>query len=154
MMTKREKQALRNFAAGCNCAQAVMAAYADAAGLTQEQAMRLSAGFGGGMGRLRRECGAFSTMVMLACAMEGDGSERAENRPALYARVQKLYSEFVAEMGTVSCAQLLGRPEGAENPAPDKRDSAYYAKRPCASIIRRACAIIERELREGSDEAE
>ena len=64
-MTERTKQALRNFAAGYNCAQSVYMAYADVAGLTQEQAARVSAGFGGGIGRLRDNCGAFSAAVML-----------------------------------------------------------------------------------------
>ena len=67
-MTEREKQAVRNFADGCNCAQSVLMAYADVLGLTQEQAAMVSVGFGGGMGRLRLHCGAFSAAVMLAGA--------------------------------------------------------------------------------------
>ena len=38
------------FSGGCNCAQAVVGAYAEEIGLTQEQAMRLASSFGGGMG--------------------------------------------------------------------------------------------------------
>ena len=34
VMTERAKQALRNFASGCNCAQSVALAYADVLGLT------------------------------------------------------------------------------------------------------------------------
>ena len=37
----REKTAVRLFASGVNCAQAVLMTYADIAGLTQEQAARL-----------------------------------------------------------------------------------------------------------------
>ena len=65
-MSKREEQAVQNFLDGCNCAQSVLLAYADVLGLTREQAAMVSVGFGGGMGRLRLHCGAFSAAVMLA----------------------------------------------------------------------------------------
>ena len=37
-ISEREKTAVRLFASGVNCAQAVLMTYADIAGLTQEQA--------------------------------------------------------------------------------------------------------------------
>ena len=148
-MTERTARALQNFASGCNCAQSVLAAYADVVKLTEEQAMRLAAGFGGGMGRLRRDCGAFSAAVMLVTAMEGENSETPEARVRLYTRVQRLYGDFVSALGTVNCAKLLGKPEGSEPPTPDPRTTDYYASRPCARIIRTACEIIEMHLAEG-----
>lgn len=153
-MTEREKRALALFTAGDNCAQAVLKAYCGAAGLTEAQASCLAAGFGGGIGRLRMDCGAFSAAVMLACAMEGPGADQASERARLYARVQRVHQAFVEALGTVNCAQLLGRPAGAQAPAPDARTAAYYAGRPCARIIRTACEIIERQLaeREGNEQ--
>ena len=64
-ISEREKTAVRLFASGVNCAQAVLMTYADIAGLTQEQAARVACGLGGGIGRLRDNCGAFSSAVML-----------------------------------------------------------------------------------------
>ena len=147
-MTDREKQALANFAAGHNCAQSVLMAYADVLGLTAAQAAMVSVGFGGGMGRLRLHCGAFSAAVMLAGALEGDEGARKEHRPSTYARVQELHRQFVEKNGTVSCAELLGRAGVPENPTPEERTPEYYAKRPCARIIRSACQIIDGMLAE------
>ena len=145
-MTNREKQALRNFASGYNCAQSMFMAYADLLGLTQEQAARLSAGFGGGIGRLRQNCGAFSAAVMLCGALEGpDGADKAK-RTQVYARVQEVYRRFLEEMGTTQCGELLGR--SAEAPRPEERTAAYYASRPCAKIILQACRIIEEQLQD------
>ena len=48
------------FKEGANCSQAVLAAFADDLGITEEFAMRLASGFGGGIGRMREVCGAFS----------------------------------------------------------------------------------------------
>lgn len=147
-MTHREKQAVANFAAGCNCAQSVLMAYADVLGLTEERAAMLTVGFGGGMGRLRLHCGAFSAAVMLAGALEGEDGAKKEHRPQTYARVQEIHRQFVQRNGTVSCAELLGRAGVPENPTPAERTPEYYAKRPCARIIRSACQIIDGMLAE------
>ncbi len=147
-MTEREKQAVRLFAEGNNCAQSVLMAYADVLGLTQEQAAMVSVGHGGGMGRLRLHCGAFSAAVMLAGALEGPEGAKKEHRPQTYARVQEIHRRFVEKNGTVSCAELLGKAGVPENPTPEERTPEYYAKRPCARIIRSACQIIDAMLAE------
>ena len=153
MVTEREKQAVRNFADGHNCAQSVLMAYADVLGLTQEQAAMVAVGFGGGMGRLRLHCGAFSAAVMLAGAIEGEDGAKKEHRTATYARVQEIHRQFAARNGTVSCAELLGRAGVPENPTPEERTPEYYAKRPCAHIIRSACQIIDGMLAAKEEES-
>lgn len=142
-MSKREETAAQNFLAGCNCAQAVLMAYADVLGLTAEQAAMVAVGHGGGMGRLRLHCGAFSAAVMLAGALEGPEGAMKEHRPQTYARVQEIYCRFMEANGTVSCAELLGRAGVPENPTPEERTPEYYAKRPCERVIRSACRIID-----------
>ncbi len=149
-MTEREKQAVRNFADGHNCAQSVLMAYADVLGLTREQTAMLSVGFGGGMGRLRLHCGAFSAAVMLAGALEGEDGAKKEHRPQTYARVQEIHRQFVERNGTVSCAELLGRAGVPENPTPEERTPEYYAKRPCVRVIRSACQLIDAMLEEAN----
>ncbi|MDD6050898.1 MAG: C-GCAxxG-C-C family protein [Clostridiales bacterium] len=147
-MTDREKQATAYFEEGCNCAQAVLMTYADLLGLTPEQAAMVSVGHGGGMGRLRLHCGAFSAAVMLAGALEGPEGAEKEHRPETYARVQEIHRRFMEINGTISCAELLGRAGVPENPTPEERTPEYYAKRPCARIIRSACQIIDDMLAE------
>ena len=48
-MTRSEK-AVALFESGCNCAQAVFAAFADLVGMDEATALRLSSSFGGGIG--------------------------------------------------------------------------------------------------------
>lgn len=156
-MTERANQAVQNFHDGHNCAQSVLLAYADVLSLTPEQAAMVAVGFGGGMGRLRLHCGAFSAAVMLAGILEGEDGAKKEHRPSTYARVQEIHRQFVERNGTVSCAELLGRAGGAgrtaiqENPTPEERTPEYYQKRPCARIIRSACQIIDAMLEEAND---
>ena len=50
---ERINQAVELFKEGFNCSQSVVAAFADKYGFTREQALRMSASFGGGIGRMR-----------------------------------------------------------------------------------------------------
>lgn len=150
-MTIREKRALEFFASGDNCAQSVFKAYADVLGLREEQAAMIAAGLGGGMGRLRLTCGAFTAAAMLCGALEGaDGASR-EKRPEVYARVQRMARRMQEEVGSISCAELLHKPAGPEPPTPEERTAEYYHTRPCAKVIRAACGVIEEELAQRLD---
>lgn len=67
METKdRIEKAVELFKSGYNCSQSVVGAFADMYGFTEEQAFRMSASFGGGIGRMRQTCGAACGMFLLA----------------------------------------------------------------------------------------
>ena len=53
------------FLQGYNCAQAVFAAFAPLVGAEEKEALRLASPFGGGFGRMREVCGAFSGMMLV-----------------------------------------------------------------------------------------
>ena len=64
MKTGHADKARELFNEGYNCSQAVLGAFAEDAGLDVKTALRLSAPFGGGMGRMREVCGGVSGMFM------------------------------------------------------------------------------------------
>lgn len=131
------------FISGYNCAQSVVGAFADLYGVSQDVALRMSASFGGGMGRMRLTCGAASGMFLLAglengCATVESPEKRAEN----YALVQQLAAEFKAVNGSLTCAELLDLRSGkTEPPTPSERTREYYKQRPCAVMVESACRI-------------
>ena len=143
-MSERVEKAKALFREGFNCSQAVVAAYADLYGYTPEQALRMSAAFGGGIGRMRMTCGAACGLFMLAGlekgAVEGSNSQAKADT---YTLVQELAAEFKRRNGSLICAELLGlkAPEGS--PIPAERTSAYYAKRPCIEMVQEAARIWE-----------
>ena len=96
-MTKEERisRATELFKSGYNCSQSVVAAFADMYGFTEEQALRMAASFGGGIGRMRETCGAACGMFLLAGLEKGaiDGADR-EGKAANYALVQELAAEL------------------------------------------------------------
>ena len=127
-MKDRVEKAVELFKSGYNCSQSVVAAFADMYGFTQEQALRMSASFGGGIGRMRQTCGAACGMFLLAGLEKGavDGKDR-EGKAANYALVQQLAEEFRKRNGSMICAELLGlkKPEGSS--MPEARTEQYYA---------------------------
>ena len=138
----RIQKAVELFRNGYNCSQSVVAAFADMYGFTQEQALRMSASFGGGIGRMRMTCGAACGIFMLAGLEKGsvDGSRQA--KLANYALVQELAAEFKKRMGSVVCSELLGLASGTPVvPVPEERTPQYYKKRPCPKIIEEAARI-------------
>lgn len=133
------------FEGGCNCCQAVFCAFLDETNLSKDDAMRLSAGFGGGMGRLREVCGAVSGMTMVlsnkfACTDPNNKTEKA----ALYALIQQAAAEFREENGSIVCRELLGLSEKSSAPTPEDRTKEYYKKRPCSELVRCAAEIAEK----------
>ena len=143
MEDKRIEKAVALFKEGFNCSQSVVAAFADEYGFTQEQALRMSASFGGGIGRMRETCGAACGMFILAGLETGsaDPTDR-EGKAANYAFVQELAEEFRRENGSLICAELLGlRERKPQEPNPEERTAAYYAKRPCAQMVETAARI-------------
>ncbi len=140
---QRVERAVNLFKMGYNCAQAVTAAFADEFGYTEEQALKMSASFGGGIGRMRETCGAACGMFILAgletgCTDAADRQGKADN----YAFVQALAEEFRKENGSLICAELLGlRERKPQAPTPDERTTVYYEKRPCAKMVETAARI-------------
>ncbi len=151
----RAQRAVELFKQGYNCSQAVFTSCADIYGITDESlALRLSASFGGGMGRMRLVCGAASGMFMLAGLQNGSYTPHDnEGKMANYAFVQQLAGEFKGKYGSLICGELLGlAPKGQCNvqldldPRPAERTQEYYEKRPCPEMIAEAVRIYLRSL--------
>lgn len=103
-MEERIEKAVSLFKEGYNCSQSVVAAYADLYGFTQEQALKMSASFGGGIGRMRQTCGAACGLFLLAGLESGctEGKDR-EGKEANYKMVQEFAEEFRKRNSAPSC---------------------------------------------------
>ena len=143
MYEDRIEKATEYFKKGFNCSQSVVAAFADLYGIDEETALKMSASFGGGIGRMRQTCGAACGMFLLAGLETGstDPTDR-DGKAHNYAVVQELAEKFKQENGSLICAELLGlRERKPQEPNPEERTLAYYAKRPCAKMVETAARI-------------
>ena len=141
-MSQYGDQAHAAFLRGCNCSQAVVVPFAPLMGMTEEQALRLAGGFGGGVGRMREVCGAFSGIVMVLGALYGFTDPK--DKSAFYAEVQALAREFCARngKGTLICRELLGLDKAEGTPVAEERTAEYYQKRPCPMLVRVAADVM------------
>ncbi len=142
-MEERIGKAVGLFKQGYNCSQSIVGAFADLYDIPPDLALRISASFGGGMGRMRETCGAACGIFLLAglengSAIPGDKTGKAAN----YEFVQQLAAEFRRRNGSLCCGELLGlSKQMALSSIPDERTDHYYAKRPCVRIIEEAAKI-------------
>lgn len=144
-MTKTE-QALHYFTNGFNCAQAVFVPFAREAGFTEDQALRVSCAFGGGMGRQQHTCGAVTGALMALGVRFGKGKNDPDDRKLdTYARTRSLFDSFMEAHSSVGCRELL---EGLNmNDAADREKitALRLHETRCQSCITTAIGFLEQQ---------
>lgn len=132
------------FKQGYNCSQSVLGAWCEEVGLDIDTALKISCGFGAGMGRMREVCGACTGAFMVLGLKFGttDGSD-AKAKGENYEIIQKFAARFKEENGfdSIICRELLGL-DGPSKPQPDKRTNEYYKKRPCVEMVGLASGLL------------
>ena len=132
----RAEKAEALFRGGCNCSQAVFAAFADELGLDESLARRVACGLGGGVGRMREACGAVSAAAMVI------GMRNGGDKALAYPAIQAFCARFKAEAGSIVCRDLLAGVETSPGELPEARTPAYYRKRPCVELVKLAASLL------------
>ncbi len=136
MPPSSDTTALDYFHRGFSCAQSVLAPFAAELGLSEEQALRLAAGFGAGIGRMRETCGAFCGLTFIAGHVQGNTVGDPAEKEKTFALVRAEADRFRAEFGSLLCRDLLHiDPDVPESARPSDRNPAYYAARPCERCV-------------------
>ena len=89
----------------CNCCQAVLCAFADEVGMTEDELKRIGAAFGVGMGCLESTCGALIGAQMLM------GIKKYQGKPMLRDAAWVL-RQFETMCKATICKDLKGRDTG------------------------------------------
>ncbi len=151
-MTEKER-ARQLFLEGYNCAQAVFVSFCHRFNLDEETAKKLSAGLGGGVGRMREVCGAVSgaAMVLGSVAAPTSGDD-AESKKQNYELVREFAERFKERNGSVVCRELLSLKVQMEKSAkPQDRTDEYYKKRPCLKMVEDAAEIVSQLIEEQAE---
>ncbi|MCR5787009.1 MAG: C-GCAxxG-C-C family protein [Acholeplasmatales bacterium] len=85
----------------CNCAQAVIMAYQDELGLTEEQICAIGSGFGTGMGNTKGVCGALIGATIVAGLLNKSGV----NTKLI---ASDMMDRFIEESKALYCGDLKG----------------------------------------------
>ncbi len=96
------------FLEGYACSQAVLMSFAEESGIDIETAKRISSTFGGGMGRLRKTCGALTGAFMVIGLKYGNTIPNdMKTKLDSYGMVRNLAERFREKHGTTECKELL-----------------------------------------------
>ena len=130
------KRARLAFSSGYHCAQSALIAMAPACGLEQEEAAKLAASFGGGVGGMGELCGALNGACIALGILKGSfGPGDLEGKEAHYARVQRLAERFKAVNGSLYCRDI-------------KREDPVEKKKYCTRCVVSAVEALLDELEE------
>ena len=128
------------FGQGINCCMQVLDACAEDIGLSETEARKLGAGFGGGMG-LASTCGCVSGALMALGYRYGNHEPGQAEQMALYNSKKKAFLDaFRARFGDTQCVSLLG----GLNPAVPEQKAEIAEKGLMKSFCAPAvCAAVE-----------
>jgi C_GCAxxG_C_C family probable redox protein len=143
------EDSLFNFFDGFNCAQAVFAAVGEQHDLDRGTALRIASGFGGGMSRLQKTCGAVTGAIMAIGYLKGyQEPEATEQKEETYALVREFVERFRNLHHSTECIELLGYSLTTEEGRARIRELNLVEK-VCERCVKDAATILE-ELMPGS----
>jgi len=106
-MSKQEL-AKNKFNAGYNCAQSVLLAFVPKLSIDESTALQISSGFGAGMGRTQKTCGALTGACMVLSLKHGkQHPEDDVSEDKVVDMIQDFTSRFKEEHGFTNCSELL-----------------------------------------------
>ena len=136
-------KAVALFREGFNCSQAVCVAYAEHYGLDREFALKISGGFGGGIGRAGEVCGALSgAVIIIGFKHSPIKADDKAARLKTYGLVRELFKRFKSRNNSVLCRELIAcdisTPEGFKRAMDEK-----IIPTRCPKFVRDAAEILE-----------
>ena len=138
-------EAVDLFGKGYACSQAILAVYGEPLGVDRELAVRIAAGFAGGM-RTGGTCGAVTGAMMVLglwnCGVDCDCA--VDRKPVCFA-VTDFVAQFEERNGSTICSDLLG----CDIATPDGMQSAQSRgvfRTICPQMVRDAAEILDQML--------
>lgn len=100
-MTNARAEKAVEYKKSCNCAQAVLLAFQEELGKTEEELLALGSGFGAGMGGMEATCGALCGAAMTAGLLNHSDSPTKMMTNAML-------QEFKEKAGATICGDIKG----------------------------------------------
>jgi len=140
---ERSEHARELFLSGSNCAQSVLLSFAEDFGYSKELALKVSAGFGGGMGKEQGPCGAVTGAIMVLGILKGEkASDNDELKSMTYDSVKELIKRFTDDFQSINCGELTGC-DFKTDAGNEKFKADGVMEKICAPCVKRAVEIVE-----------
>lgn len=141
----KKEFALQQFKTGFNCAQSVVSAFTRELGIGNDTAIRISAGFGGGMGRQQLTCGALTGAYMVIGYLYGKHAPDDDMANEKTVRlIQKFTSDFTAKYGHSDCFSLIGVDLNSEEGRKEAKEK-NLAELKCEKFIEEIVDMLEKK---------
>jgi C_GCAxxG_C_C family probable redox protein len=142
-MGKPEK-AVDYFRNKFNCSQSVFTVFGTEQGMSEDDSLKVSCAFGGGMGRQQYTCGAVTGALMALGLKYGKAlNDPEEKKQQTYALTREFFQKFTELNGSVNCKVLL---EGLDMNDPDDHKTLMDRKLfdlKCEKYVADAVRIVE-----------
>jgi len=139
----KAEEAKKQFEKGFSCAPAVLSTYSEQLGLGKALALKIACGFGGGIGRMGRTCGAVTGAVMVIGLTHGQADlADEESQKRTYTLVKEFVDRFTALHGSIECRELIGYNLSNSDERKLARDSGVFRNN-CPSFVYDSARILE-----------
>jgi C_GCAxxG_C_C family probable redox protein len=142
----RADDALETFKSRFNCSQSVLSAFCDELGFDRQTALKISAGFGGGIGRSGETCGAVTGAIMAIGLKKGMSSpDPLKANEITYALSAEFLKRFRGSHGSTFCHDLLGCDISNNEVLLEARKKGLF-QTVCPRLVQDAVRIVESML--------
>lgn len=144
-MSNRKEEALYQFDNGFNCAQSVLHSFSDELNLDKDMVLKLSSGFGGGMGKKQEVCGAVSGGIFVIGAKYGKsipGNDADEE--ITYNKTRELIDSFDQVHGNHMCIELLENCDLSTEEGQQRRNELDLRNKVCKQCISTVVDTLEK----------
>ena len=139
----RAEEAKKQFEKGFLCAPAVLLTYSEQLGLEKALALKIACGFGAGIGRMGRTCGAVTGAVMVIGLKHGQVNlADAESREKTYTLIKEFVDRFTVLHGSIECRELIGYDLSNSSDLKSARESGVFQNK-CPSFVYDSARILE-----------
>jgi C_GCAxxG_C_C family probable redox protein len=130
-----------------DCSQAVLTTFCEELRLDYTLALKIAAGFGGGMGLTGRTCGAVTGAYMvLGLAQEISPEKPRASSKKTFALMKKFNKEFMNKHGSLLCKELIGY-DFSTKQGPAKANLKEVFATLCPSFVGTSVKILESLLK-------
>jgi len=142
-MSHKTKKAAHAFCNGHSCAQAVLTTYSEHYNLDVEQAMKLTTGLAGGMGRMAETCGTVTGSILVLGLEKSTGKVGdTKSKEATMKAVQDFSAKFKERHGTLLCKELLECDISQEEGYKKARETGVFRTR-CPHFVETAVELLD-----------
>jgi C_GCAxxG_C_C family probable redox protein len=143
-MSDKSEIATEEFLSGYNCAQAVISAFCEEIGISDDMALKISCGLGGGMGRNQEVCGAVTGGILVLGLRHGRGiNDQQSATEFTYQKTRDFMSRFAERNGSCICRELLDDCNLTTEAGLQEFKDRELKNRVCTVCIQSAVEILE-----------